>query len=275
MIGGLGQTSRNIRQDRVSLLPLSGLLHQRSDRLCGVTETVACSIQMCRLQLRCFPEHSLMSLAAVGGVCRLALEASHAHGDVANTRLGIVVFATPSTPHLGVVFVSLQNVTIRIFWEFCKKTLCLPNGLLLFGLLDFLRQMEGGLTLLRSSPHIIECFLLWLNYKIVPPRHCVSRGGHQRGLFFGKVEADLEPHATGFPVPRHLGKAIGHAMPGWDRPGMGRLMSEVFATWCSATSDLQPVLRRLGRVIGYTTFFGTCHDWQNGSQTCTLQLFHL
>ena len=168
---------------------------------------------------------------------------------------------------------SLRELTKRhnpdLWGNFAKKSLCLPNGLLLFGLLDFLRQMEGGLTLLRSSPHVIQCFLLWLNCKIVPPASLCESGGHQRGLFFGKVEADLEPHATGLPVPRHLGNAIGHAMPGWDRPGMGRLMSEVFATWCSATSDLQPVLRRLGRVIGYTTFFGT-HDWHNGSQTCTL-----
>ena len=88
--------------------------------------------------------------------------------------------------------------------------------------------MEGGLTLLRSSPHVIQCFLLWLNYKVVPPRHCVSRGVTREAFFFGKVEADLEPHATGLPVPRHLGNAIGHAMPGWDRPGMGRLMSGSF-----------------------------------------------
>ena len=30
----------------------------------------------------------------------------------------------------------------------------------------------------------------------------------------------VEPRATGLPMPRHLGNAIGHPMPGLDSPGL-------------------------------------------------------
>ena len=46
----------------------------------------------------------------------------------------------------------LTNSTIRISREMSEKTLCLPVGLLLFGLLDLSQKLEDRLSLLESSP---------------------------------------------------------------------------------------------------------------------------
>ena len=65
--------------------------------------------------------------------------------------------------------------------------------------------------------------------QIVPPRHCVSRGIHQRGLL-RKVEAILEPCATRFWVPGHLGNAIGRPIHGLDSLGLGYRIVDRFGT---------------------------------------------
>ena len=88
------------------------------------------------------------------------------------------------------------------------KTLCLPVGLCLFRFLDLSANTEKNVCFFFGAhPHFIGCsFLAQLH--VGPPRHCVSRTVHQRGLL-RKVEAILEIYVTGL-----LGNAIGLPMLG-------------------------------------------------------------
>ena len=46
--------------------------------------------------------------------------------------------------------------------------------------IDAANEVQDRSTLLRSSSHIIRCFLLWLNYRLFHHDICVSRDGvHQ------------------------------------------------------------------------------------------------
>ena len=87
------------------------------------------------------------------------------------------------------------------------------------------------MTLLR------RCFLFWLNYRLFSTAAlCVCRKSHWRGIL-SKVETTQEPHATGPPVPGHLGNAIFRPMPrkvllAWV---IGLNMFLRPASWCSGT----------------------------------------
>ena len=67
----------------------------------------------------------------------------------------------------------LTNFTILMFRKMCKKTLCLPIGLLVFGLLDLFAIEEDRLTLLRSSTSnqvfffglMLQCLAPLLHYQ--------------------------------------------------------------------------------------------------------------
>ena len=133
----------------------------------------------------------------------------------------------------------LANFTIRIFGKMCQLACsCLVSS-------TFPRTLEDRLTLLG--------------------RLCVSEGGrgeegHQRSLL-RKVEATLEPYATGLPVPGHLGNAIVRPLP-----GLGRRNECVFASGllvlghlCFAMGRPKPLKghRILQRIFG--TWFSDLH----------------
>ena len=45
-----------------------------------------------------------------------------------------------------------------------------------------------------------------------------------------KSEGRSGPYATGLPIPRHQGNAIGRQKPGLDSPGLGHRIEELLAT---------------------------------------------
>ena len=79
------------------------------------------------------------------------------------------------------VFVSLQTSQFECLGE-CVKTLWLPIGLLVPGLVDLAAKTRDRLILLQRSPSHHQVFPLLAQLQVVPPRHRVSRGVHQRGL---------------------------------------------------------------------------------------------
>ena len=112
----------------------------------------------------------------------------------------------------------------------------------------------------NMKPSFFQVFSLLVQLQLVPPRHCVSRGVQQGGLL-QKVGATLDPHATNLLVPRHMGNAIGHQIPGLDSPGLG-------------TSGLKICPRRLRVDVRDTKFLRNCHNWHVFlTQTCTLSFF--
>ena len=96
--------------------------------------------------------------------------------------------------------------------EKCVKTLCLPAGLLVFGVLD-LSATNGGSVDSSSELNLVLSGVFSAGSTAMCSTTTLCESGVcQRGLLW-KVETPLEPFATGLPVPGHLGLAVGRPTP--------------------------------------------------------------
>ena len=109
------------------------------------------------------------------------------------------------------------------------ETLCLPVGLREYGLLDLSakdgRSIDSSSELTLISSGVFSC---GSTAGCSTTTLCLTARYQQRGMV-RKVEAALEPGATGLPVPGHLG--------------------------------MQSVARCLRRAIGNTRFLRNCYIW--------------
>ena len=96
----------------------------------------------------------------------------------------------------------------------------------------FRDRKKSGRVLSRAHPHVIRCFLFRLNYRLVPPRHCVSRGV-TRDAFFERMN------------------------PVWN---LMRPVSPCLDTWA-----MQSVAGRLRRITGYAA-----HGSRNGTLSLSI-----
>ena len=119
------------------------------------------------------------------------------------------------------------------------------RSLLVIGLLDLFPKTRSLAD--SSSEPILRCFLFFFDSTTDCSNTtlCESEDSLEK-VPSKKVQAFLEPSATGLLVLGHLGSAVGHPRPGLGVPVLWDRIADVVATGL-------PVLEHLGSAIGRPT----------------------